>query len=380
MRGRVRVDARTRKLATRLEAGDIAVIDHTDLDRSTAQLLIQARPSAVLNAAPSSSGRYPNLGPRLLLEAGIPLLDDLGSDIMTLREGAEVTVDADRVLQKGQTVATGKRATTADVEATIEKARQGLSSQVRAFTATTGEYLEREADLLLGSAGLPQLATNLEGKALLVILDDSDTKAQLRSIREWIRDTHPLVIAVEGGVLRAKEAKLSPTVIVGDMELVPEKFLRSNAELVLCQGLDGNAPGRERLNKMGVDYQVIESSGTAVDGALLLAARSEASVIVTVGDRLTLEDFFDRGRTGMSATFFTHLRAGNRLVSAQAVAAIHRPRIRRTSIFFLILAAIIALGGALFTTPFGQDLVTLGSDWITNLFTTAGNVTGASVH
>ena len=91
--GVVRVDARTKKLTKRLRAGEFAVIDHSDLDRIAAESLVECRPAAVLNAAPSISRRYPNLGPDILIEAGIPLIDDLGPDIMRLKEGQRVVLD-----------------------------------------------------------------------------------------------------------------------------------------------------------------------------------------------------------------------------------------------------------------------------------------------
>lgn len=357
IRARVRVDARARKLASRLERGEIAVIDHPDVDRATAQALISAGAVAVLNASPSSSGRYPNLGPTLLLESGIIVIDDCGPDIMTLREGDEVVIVDDRVTRSGTTIATGIRQSLADIQASIENTRDSLSTRVAAFAATTGEYFESEAPLLLEKVGLPELATRLDDATVLVVFDDANSARELKACREWIRDSNPLVIAVEGGADIAAKARLHPSIIVGDMELVSEKLLRSGAELIVSESHDRPNPGKDRLKRMGLEYRVMETSSTAKDAAILLATLAQAKVIVTVGERTSLDDFLDQGRTGMAGTFFTRLLAGTRLVSATAIAATHRPRIRLMSVILLILAAGASLGAAFSITPLGSDLL-----------------------
>lgn len=369
IRARVRVDARARKLASRLERGEIAVIDHPDVDRATAQALIGAGAGAVLNASPSSSGRYPNLGPALLLESGIVVIDDCGPDIMTLREGDEVVIIDDRVTRSGTTIATGIRQSLEDIQASFENTRDSLSTRVAAFAATTGEYFEREAPLLLEKAGLPQLDTKLAGATVLVVFDDANSAQELAACREWIRDTNPLVIAVEGGADIAARAHLHPAVVIGDMELVSEKLLRSGAELVVSESHDRSNPSKERLKRMGLEYHVMETSSTPKDAAILLATLAQAEVIVTVGERTSLEDFLDQGRTGMAGTFFTRLLAGTHLVSATAIAATHRPRIRVTSMILLILAACTALAAAFSVTPFGADLIDYLGDLLGSLTT-----------
>src|SRR3954452_1211618 len=76
--GIARLDRRTKRLVGRLRPGDIAVIDHVDIDRVAADSLVAVGVAAVLNVKPSISGRYPNLGPEVLIQAGIVLVDDLG--------------------------------------------------------------------------------------------------------------------------------------------------------------------------------------------------------------------------------------------------------------------------------------------------------------
>lgn len=357
--GRVRVDDRVRRLASRLEAGDVAVIDQMDLDRETARVLVAAGPAVVLNAAPSTSGRHPNRGPEVLLEAGVPLVDDLGPDVMALREGERVDVElaSGRVLRAGALAAQGRPVGLADAVSAREAAQAGLRAQLDGFAASAGEFLEREAPLLLHGVGLPDLVTRIAGRTVLVVLDDSRTTEQLRAARAWLKDTHPLVIGVDGGADIATDAGWKPRLIIGDMDVIRERTIRSGAELVVRAGHDALAPGRERLERMGIDHHVMTVSGSSADAAILLAALSGAEVIVTVGERASLDDFLDRGRGGMSASFFTRLRATGLIVPLPAIAATHRPRLRGGWILLMLLAALLALGTALAITPWGAGVL-----------------------
>jgi uncharacterized membrane-anchored protein len=352
----VRIDERPMRVAARLEPGDIAVIDRPDLDRATAQALVAAHPAAVLNAARSTTGRHPNRGPGLLLAAGVVLVDDLGPDIMTLREGDRITVAGGTVTRGEHVVATGRRLTREDSEREVAEARRGVSAQVEAFAASTGEYLERESDLLMEGAGVPELRAGIAGRPALLILPDPGTAAELRRLRRWIRDTDPVIVAVEGAVETARSLRLRPDVIVGDMDMVPEAALRSGADLVVRAGHDGVAPGRARLDKLGVPYEVFTVTGGAEDASILLAEASGASAVVTVGAHFSLDDFLDRGRAGMAAAFFTRLRAGDRLVSSQTVRATYRPRISAWWLVLLVIVALAAVGAALWSTPWGRDV------------------------
>src|SRR5919198_5928024 len=112
--GIVRLDRRTKRLVGRLRPGEIAVIDHVDLDRVAADSLVAAGVSAVLNAKPSVSGRYPNLGPEVLIRAGIPLVDDLGEELFDrLREGDLVRVEGEAVFLGSEKIASGRSQDTA---------------------------------------------------------------------------------------------------------------------------------------------------------------------------------------------------------------------------------------------------------------------------
>src|SRR5699024_10973694 len=104
-------------------------IDHVDIDRVSAETLVLKKPAAVLNAAKSTSGRYPNLGPGILIEAGIPLIDDLGAEVMSIPEGATIRIeDAVIYSPNGDAIAEGVVQTKESVDEAIEQAREGLSA------------------------------------------------------------------------------------------------------------------------------------------------------------------------------------------------------------------------------------------------------------
>lgn len=365
--GRVRVDDRARRLAARLEAGEIAVIDQADLGRGAAQALVSARPAAILNVQPSSTGRHPVLGPGIILAAGIPLVDDLGPDLLALHEGQSVTVEGATVTRGGTRVAEGRVLTSELNEADTEAARRGAVAQVQAFAASTGDYLEQESDLLLGEGDLPDTGVDLSGRPVVLVLPGERAAEELRALRRWIRDTNPVLVGVDAGADVILHRHLTPRMIVGDMDTISERALGSGAALVLRSGHDGQAPGRERLDRRGLTHSEIVLAGTSEDAAILLADLAGASVVVRVGSHTSVEDFLDNGRAGMASTFFTSLRAGDRLVSAPAVLATYRPRVAGIWLALLALVALVALGAAMWSTPWGHDLWNALGGWIAGL-------------
>ena len=369
--GAVRVDARTKRLTKRLRAGEIAVIDHTDLDRVAAEALAEARPVAVLNAAPSVSGRYPNLGPGILVDAGIPLVDDLGADIMRLHEGQRVAVDLDddgdaqvRVEGRSDVVAEGVVQTREQVDEAMEAAKAGLSVQLEAFAVNTMEYMRGERDLLLNGVGMPDIRTGMSGRHVLIVVRGYSYKEDLLALRPYIREYKPVIIGVDGGADAVLEAGLKPDMIVGDMDSVSDRALESGAEIVVHAYRDGRAPGLARVKSLGADYEVFAATGTSEDIAMLMADGAGAELIVAVGTHVTLLEFLDKGREGMSSTFLTRLKVGNRLIDAKGVSRLYRTRISGWHLALLALAGLIALFAALASTPAGQTFLGLsGAVW-----------------
>ena len=378
--GAVRVDARTKKLTKRLQAGEIAVIDHTDLDRVAAEALVEARPAAVLNAAPSVSGRYPNLGPGILLDADVPLIDDLGPDIMRLHEGQHVEVDIDgegdgaakvRVAGESGVLAEGVLQTRRTIEAAMDAAREGLSVQLEAFAANTMDYLRGERDLLLNGVGVPEIRTQMSGRHVLIVVRGYSYKEDLKALRPYIREYKPVIIGVDGGADAVLEAGLKPDMIVGDMDSVSDKALGCGAEIVVHAYRDGRAPGLARVEELAVDHEVFAATGTSEDIAMLMADETGAELIVAIGTHVTLLEFLDKGREGMSSTFLTRLKVGGRLIDAKGVSRLYRARISGWQLSLLALAGLVALFAALASTPGGQTFLGLsGAVWddVVNFF------------
>jgi uncharacterized membrane-anchored protein len=375
--GTARLDRRTKNLTKRLRPGDIAVIDHVDIDRVSADSLVGCRVAAVVNAAPSISGRYPNLGPEILLAAGIPLLDDVGREVFTrLKEGTPVRLDGTQLLdEEGTVLAEGIAQDDASVAAAMAEAKAGLSVQLEAFAANTMEYMKRERALLLDGVGVPDVATAIDGRHVLVVVRGYDYKEDLAALRPYIRDYRPVLIGVDGGADALVEAGYSPDMIIGDMDSVSDDVLRSGAEVVVHAYADGRAPGLARVQDLGVEAITFPASATSEDIAMLLADEKGARLIVAVGTHATLVEFLDKGRGGMASTFLTRLRLGGKLVDAKGVSRLYRSRISTTALVVLVLAAFIAIGSAIAVSAAGQVYLDLLLDqwhsfvfWLENLF------------
>ncbi|MGI4893980.1 MAG: putative cytokinetic ring protein SteA [Janthinobacterium lividum] len=358
VRGIARVDRRTKSLTKRLTSGDVAVIDHLDLDRVSAEALVACRPAAVVNASASTSGRYPNLGPEILVAAGIPVLDAVGPDVMSdLAEGTRVELSDDELRSEGRVLARGRRLTAELVAVDMEAARAGLSLQLEAFAANTMEYLRRERDLLLDGVGVPDIRTELDGRHALIVVRGYHYKEDLVTLRPYVREYKPVLIGVDGGADAILEAGWKPHLIVGDMDSVSDAALRSGAEVVVHAYRDGRAPGLERVRALGIDAVVFPATGTSEDVAMLLADDKGATLIAAVGTHVTLVEFLDKGRSGMASTFLTRLRVGGKLVDAKGVSRLYRSRVSDGQVLVLVLAGILALAASLLVTPTGQAIL-----------------------
>ncbi len=372
--GVVRLDRRTKNLTKRLRPGDIAVVDHTDIDRVSADALVGCRVAAVVNAARSTTGRYPNLGPEILVAAGIPLLDEVGPDVFArVREGEEVRLHDDALYRGDEVVARGVRQTLDSVEEAMDAARAGLATQLEAFAENTMQYLLLERDLLLDGVGVPAVRTDLQDRHALLVVRGYDYKQDLAVLRPYVREYRPVLIGVDGGADALMEAGYVPDMIVGDMDSVSDEALRSGAEIVVHAYSDGRAPGLQRVTDLGVEAVVFPAAGTSEDVAMLLADEKGASLIVAVGTHATLVEFLDKGRAGMSSTFLTRLRVGGKLVDAKGVSRLYRSRISAFSLVLLVLATLVAMTAAVLVSTAGQAYYTLlADDWHDFLFWVSG--------
>ena len=359
------MDTRTKRLVQRAQPGDIAVIDHEDLDRVSADALIAAGIGGVVNASRSISGRYPNLGPLRLIEAGIPLVDAVGSLLLRkVRDGDLLRLDGDRVYDGDRLVGVGIRQTSATVREAMAQAQVGLAGRFESFAANTVEYMQRERDLLFGGSGLPTLDHELAGRPVLVVVRGYNYREDLTVLRPFIRDIHPVLLGVDGGADALIESGYTPDLILGDMDSVSDEALalagvgrrrwfrrRRPTELVLHAYRDGHAPGRKRLDELGVPYRVAETAGTSEDAAFLLAHEKGAETIVAVGSHGNLREFLDKGREGMSSTFLVRLRVGEILMDAKGVSRVYSPRIRTRDAMLLVVAAIVAMAAVIAVSP-----------------------------
>ncbi|GLZ02147.1 putative cytokinetic ring protein SteA [Actinoplanes sp. NBRC 103695] len=373
--GTARVDRRTKRLVGRLRPGEIAVIDHVDIDRVAADSLVAVGVLAVLNAKPSISGRYPNLGPEVLIQAGITLIDDLGEELIEkVSEGDLVTIEGDTVLVDGAAVATGVRQDALTVAAAMADAREGLSVQLEAFAANTMDYLKQERDLLLDGVGVPDVATRIAGRHVLIVVRGYDYKADLDVLRPYIREFKPVLIGVDGGADALVENGYSPDMIIGDMDSVTDDVLRCGAEVVVHAYPDGRAPGLDRVRQLDVAALTFPAAATSEDLAMLLADEKGASLIVAVGTHANLVEFLDKGRGGMASTFLTRLKVGGKLVDAKGVSRLYRQNISGSSLLLLVLAAIAAMASAVAVSTVGKAYLAVVSEWWDNLLFQLGHL------
>jgi uncharacterized membrane-anchored protein len=349
-----RLDRRTKNLIKRLKPGEIAIIDHADLDRVAADALIRCQVSAVVNAAPSITGHYPNLGPQLLVEAGMPLIDDVGQEVFDLvREGQEVRLDGDTLYLGERVVAKGTLQTGESVAADMAVAKEGLSEQIKAFVTNTFEYIDRDSELLVEGLRLPDLRTRLNGRHALIVARGYRYHEDLQALRAYIREFKPVIIGVDGGANAVIEAGYWPDMIVGDMDSVSDRALQCGAELVVHAYRNGYAPGLPRVQDLGLDSVTCPADGTSEDVAVLLADEAGATLIVTVGMRYGLAEFLDKGRAGMASAVLTRIRVGDKIVDAKGVSRLYQTRISGRSLILLAVAALVPVA-ALAWTPTGR--------------------------
>ena len=388
--GTARLDRRTSSLVRRLRPGDIAVIDHLDLDRAHAEELVECGVVAVVNAAPFISGRYPNLGPELLARSNVVMIDRVGSEVFTkLRDGSRIRLHDGAVLSGEMIVATGHQLDGDEIAALMEDARSGLSTQLQSFTHNTTEFLRREQDLLLHGQGVPELRAAIAGRPVVVVARGYDYREDLRGLRRFIREQRPVLIGVDAGADALLAARHRPDlVVVGEEGLaqgstagdtgstVSDKALRHAREVVLHADRSGRAAGADRLDRLGVRHHTLAASGTSEDVALLLADVRGASLVVAVGSHATLDEFLDRQRAGLASTFLTRLRVGPKLVDAKGVPQLYAGRVRLWHLALVLLAGLLALAVAIAATPVGEQwwssiggVLSDARAWIQGLFT-----------
>jgi uncharacterized membrane-anchored protein len=340
--GPVRLGKRTKHLVKRLGPADIAVIDHAGIDRVSGEDLVASGVRHVINVAPSCSDRYANQGPLIITEGGVQLVDMPGAALFErLRDGEALTLRDGKLMRQGEVIAEGRALERDEVAREYEAARREIGEALEAFAENTMSHIREERELLAGHMELPDFETEFRDRHTLVVVRGVDHKKDLRMLRPYVRDAKPVLVAVDGGADAILEDGFCPDMIVGDMDSASDAALRCGAELVVHAYPDGRAPGRERLDQMGLDYKVVPAPATSEDVAMLIAAEKGAQLIVTVGSHFNLVEFLDKNRAGMSSTFLTRLRVGESLVDAKGVSRLYRPSAGRGPILLLTFAALL---------------------------------------
>jgi uncharacterized membrane-anchored protein len=358
--GRVRLGRRTKRLVKALKPGEIAVLDHRDLDRVSAEDLIACGVLAVLNCSPSSTGAYPNMGPLLLVQAGIHLVD-LPDDTLfdELRDGEQITLSGGEVLRGTKVVATGAVQEPAAVRAATDERRREIGDALEAFAQNTIEHMLEERELLSGRIELPRFDTDFRDRPALIVVRGVDHQKDLKMLRPYIRDVKPAILAVDGGANAILEEGFKPDMIVGDMDSATESALRCGAELVVHAYPDGRAPGRDHLEALRLPYKLVPAPGTSQDVAMLIAAEKGARLIVSVGSQFNLVEFLDKNRRGMASTFLTRLRLGEILVDAKGVSRLYQPRPGIRPLVFVAFTGLLCLLTIVLLTPALRDVAEL---------------------
>ena len=337
--GRARLGRKTKDLVKRIDAADIAIIDHADLDRIAAEDLVACGVRAVVNVAPSSTDRYPNPGPLILARAGVMLVDVPAAPLFEeLDDGDQIVVSGGEVRRDGTVLASGR---VIDLDAATEqneRQHERINVALSDFAENTIEHVREEGALLAGRIELPVVRTQFRGRHALIVVRGTTYRRDLRALRAYIEDTSPVLVGVDGGADAILEEGFTPNMILGDMDSATDRVLTCGAEAVVHAYPDGRAPGLERLRSLGLDPIVAPAVGTSQDVAMLLAHENGAELIVSVGAHFNLTEFLDKNRAGMSSTFLTRLRIGETLVDAKGVSRLYNPGVRgwHLSIFLLV--------------------------------------------
>ncbi len=340
----IKVDRKTKRLAKRLTGGEIAVINHMDIDEVAANSLVEGKIKLVINAAPSISGRYPNKGPGILTEKNILIVDNIGEELFNeLEEGQVIEVIDGQIYKDGKLVGSGELLDKEAVSHKIKLAYENLGVELDKFIDNTIDYAKKEKGFILGEVEIPKVKTDYNNKHVLIVVRGQDYKEDLSAIISYIEEMKPILVGVDGGADALLEFGYTPDVIVGDMDSVTDEALKKAKEIVVHAYTDGRAPGLKRVQDLGLDAIVFPAPGTSEDIAMLTAYEYKAELIVAVGTHSNMIDFLEKGRKGMASTFLVRLKIGSKLIDAKGVNLLYRSRLKLKYIFALILTALFPI-------------------------------------
>lgn len=344
IKGIARKDRRTKDLAKRIKPGEIAIIKHKDIDEVAAMSLSEARIKAVINLDKTISGKYPNQGPSILHEAGIPIFESEEVEIMEkFQEGDSIEVTGDHIVYNGEVMGECIHLDKNKIEELLQVGYDNIEEELDKFIENTLDYAKREKGLVLGKIAIPEISTKMKKRHVLVVVRGRDYKKDLSAMRNYINEINPILIGVDGGGDALMEFGYTPDMIVGDMDSVSDRCLKAAGEIVVHAYPDGRAPGLERVESLGIDPVVFSTPGTSEDITFLLAHHYGASLIVALGTHNSMIEFLEKGRSGMASTFLVRLKVGDILVDAKGVNQLYGSSLKPKYLVFLAVTALIPI-------------------------------------
>lgn len=359
IKGRVVIDRKTKNLLKRIKTNEIAIISHRDLDHISGQALVEKHVAAVFNLFPSISGRYPNQGPVILMQAGIPIIDLYQGDFFSiLKDGDQIVFDNGKIYKDGKIIGRGVKLSEKEIESRLRKARDNLEDELNKFIDNTLKYARREKNLIF-DIPVPDTGINFKDRHALIVVRGKDYKEDLEAIRPYIQEMDPVIVAVDGGADACLFFGYTPDLIVGDMDSVSDRALQSGSKIVVHAYPDGRAPGMKRIKELGLKATVFPAPGTSEDIAMLLAYEKGAELITAVGTHSNMIDFLEKGRPGMASTLLVRLKIGDKLVDAKGVSKLYQSRIHYRYWVQVILSILLPLTFIGFFSPALKQLLQL---------------------
>lgn len=360
IKGIVKVDNRTKNLVKRLQPNEIAVINHDELDEVAAQSLVAAKVKAVINATKSMSSRYPNMGPQVLAEAGVHIVDNVGVEIMEdLKDGDDVEIYYNIITKNGKHIGQGEVLTLDKINVEMAETRKNLSDVLSKFVKNTLEYAQQEQWFILGGVDIPDTSIKFKDRHTLIVVRGQNYKDDLMAIQSYINEVHPILVGVDGGADALREFGYKPDIIIGDMDSITDETLKCGSEIIVHAYSDGRAPGMDRIKQLGLQAITFPAPGTSEDIAMLLAYEKGTELIVAVGTHSNMIDFLEKGRSGMASTFLVRMKVGSILVDARGVNKLYKQPVRLRSVVAITVAALIPFVLVLTISPTTRQVLQL---------------------